>query len=215
MNAKLALVVTVSLLVPALSAAQDGGQQPPKPPGQAVGQPPSGSPQGTPPSAAGPRRPSPLSEEQRTALRAMQDTFRKDTLAIRDRQWAAQRKLREAMRAEALDETAVKTAMSEAAAARADIMLLNRRRQAELKKLLSPEQLRRFNMAQRMRQARVGAAGRMMNRPGQPPMGPGQGMGRGMGQRFGPVRRGPGMGQGPGWQGQPGQPGLPPWRRWF
>jgi hypothetical protein len=66
--------------------------------------------------------------------------------------------------------------------------------------------LRRFNMAQRARRARIGAAGRMMNGPGQPPMGPGQGMGRG----FGPMRRGPGMGQGRGWQVPPAQPGLPP-----
>ena len=211
MNVKLACVVAVSLLVPAVSAAQDGGQQPPKPPGQAVGQPPAGAPQGTAAPVAGPGRPAPLSDEQRTALRAMQDSLRKETLAIRDRQRAAQRKLRDALRAEALDANAVKTAMGEAAAARADLLLLNRRRQADLKKLLSPEQLRRFNMNQRMRRGGMGGAGRVMNRPGQPLMGPGQGMGQG----FGPMRRGPGMGQGPGWQGQPGQPGPPqPMRRW-
>jgi Spy/CpxP family protein refolding chaperone len=211
MNVKLAFVVTVSLLMPAIAAAQDSGQQPPKPPGQAVGQPPSGGSQVTPPVAAGPRRTSPLSEEQRTALRAMQDSLRKDTLAIRDRQRAAQRTLRDALRAEALDANAVKTAMGEAAAARADMMLLNRRRQAELKKVLNPEQLRRYNMAQRMRRTRMGAEGRMMNRPGQPRMGPG----REMGQGFGPMRRGPWMNQGPGWQGQPGQQGPRPWRRWL
>ena len=147
-------------------------------------------------------RVAPLTQEQRDQIKAMQERTRDEARGIQDRLRNARRKLQDALRADTPDEKAIKAAAAEAASAQADRLLLNKRRQAELKKLLSPEQLRRFNQAQRMRNARMGRGGQPMNRPGVPMMGPG----RGMGQGFGPMRRGPGMmGQGRGPWRQPGQ----------
>lgn len=146
-----------------------------------------------------------LTQAQQDQLKTFRDQHQKDVQAARERVRAARQTLRETMRAEVPDETAVRAAGAAMASAQVEMMALQARSRGQFVKMLTPEQRQKFGQLQdgmRLMRERWGQGGRMM--------GHGDGMG------------GPGMGRGGRgrhrYQTGPGQMGPRPgrqMRRWM
>jgi Spy/CpxP family protein refolding chaperone len=95
-----------------------------------------------------------LSQAQKDQVKAFRDGQRKDVQAVRERMRAAHRQLREAMQADAPDESAVRTASAAVAAAQADHLALRAQAKGQLMQVLTPEQRQQMKEARAQRQTR-------------------------------------------------------------
>jgi len=111
-----------------------------------------------------------LTQAQRDQVKAFGDQHQKDATPIREKIQAAQQKLNEAMGAPVPDEAAVRAAGGALSTAQVDMFALQARHQAQIMKVLTPEQQQQAS--QWLKQQRPGA-------PAGPPRGPARGPGRG------------------------------------
>jgi len=92
-----------------------------------------------------------LTEAQRGQVKSIMDSHQNEFRAIGEKQRAAREAMRELLDADVIDEGAIRAKSAEAASSEADAAILNAKVRAEVKEILTPEQVKK---AQELRDAR-------------------------------------------------------------
>jgi Spy/CpxP family protein refolding chaperone len=101
-----------------------------------------------------------LSAEQQEQMQQLRARHRDETEEVRDRLRAAHDRFADLAHAETLDETALREAASEMAGARAEMMVSRAAMRNEMRQILTPEQLERFEQMDRRNRGRMDERGR-------------------------------------------------------
>lgn len=146
------VAVTVVAMAP-LVMAQDG-QMRRRGPGPGIGGPPPGG-QGQMGRRGGPMVPGlrglDLTDVQRAQVKSIMDSHQNEFRAVGEKIGAARESMRALLEADVIDESVIRAKSAEAATAEADAAILNAKVRAEVKAILTPEQLQK---AKELREAR-------------------------------------------------------------
>lgn len=111
-----------------------------------------------------------LTPEQQEQMEQLRARHREETETVRDRLRAAHERFADLAYADPLDEVALRAAAAEMAGARAEMMVSRAAMRSEMRRILTPEQLERFEQMDGRR--RGGTDGRGRGQGGHGPHGP-------------------------------------------
>jgi Spy/CpxP family protein refolding chaperone len=95
-----------------------------------------------------------LTDEQRSQARALAEQHRESTKELRAELRQARRALRDAIQAEAFNETSIRSAAAVVAAAEAEMAVVRARHRQDFEALLTPEQLAELDQFRQQRKER-------------------------------------------------------------